>query len=167
MDKRKYENVTNLILKNPNRLKIFNIINSVSTIIVYLIYPIFLLVLILKQDERLWKVLFIPSISFILVSLFRKHFNAPRPYEVLNIQPIIHKDTKGKSFPSRHVFSAFIIAMTLYYISIPIGVFLMFIGTIIATLRVVGGVHFPKDVIAGAIVGISCAIIGWNIFFFI
>lgn len=162
MNEKTYEKITSLILGHPHGLQMFNMINKFTTTIVYFIYPVFLFKLAFNRDIRFWKVLLIPSISFILVSVFRKCTNAPRPYEVLDIVPIIKKDTKGKSFPSRHVFSVFIIAMTLYYISIPVGITLMVLGIILAIIRVLGGVHFPKDVIAGAIIGILFSILGWK-----
>ena len=162
MNEKTYEKIRNWINKIEKGESLVNSINDISTAAVYLIYTIFLLILIFNRDQRFWRVFFTPAISFILLSLFRKYFNAPRPYEILDIKPIIKKDTKGKSFPSRHVFSAFLIAMTISYISLPIGVFLMATGCIIALVRVLGGIHFPKDVVAGGVVGIICAIIGWN-----
>lgn len=165
LDEKTYEKIRSWINKFDNGVEVINIINKISTSLVYLIYPIILLILIFNGDQSFWRILFVPAISFILLSLFRKCFNAPRPYEVLDIQPIIKKDTRGKSFPSRHVFSAFVIAMTLYYISVPIGIFIMLLGLIIAIVRVLGGIHFPKDVIVGGIIGILCGIIGWNILF--
>lgn len=165
LDEKTYEKIRSWINKFDNGVEVINIINKISTSLVYLIYPIILLILIFNRDQSFWRILFVPAISFILLSLFRKCFNAPRPYEVLDIQPIIKKDTRGKSFPSRHVFSAFVIAMTLYYISVPIGIFIMLLGLIIAIVRVLGGIHFPKDVIVGGIIGILCGIMGWNILF--
>ena len=62
---------------------------------------------------RLWQELIIylaiPGISFVAVSIFRKCYNAKRPYEIYDFKPLIPKDTIGKSFPSRHVFSIFVI----------------------------------------------------------
>lgn len=162
INEKAYKRTIDLIRKYPYRIKIINIINKTSVTLIYLIYPLYLLMLGLKFDLRFWKVLLIPGISFVLLSPVRKYMNASRPYEVFDIVPIINKDTKGSSFPSRHVFSAFVIAMTLYYISMPIGILLMFLGTILAIVRVVGGVHFPRDVIVGAIIGVLCGIIGWN-----
>ena len=52
---------------------------------------------------------------FVGLSVVRKIINAPRPYEKFDMPPVLEKDTKGKSFPSRHVFSVFIIAMTIFY----------------------------------------------------
>lgn len=163
MNEQKYEKIKNYIGQYENGAKTLNILNKLTTTIVYVTYPIFLLILLINRDSRFWKVLLVPAISFILVSAFRSHINLPRPYEVLDIVPIIKKDTKGKSFPSRHVFSVFIIAMTLYYISVPTGVFLMVLGSLIAVIRVVGGVHFPRDVIFGAIIGVLCAVVGFSI----
>lgn len=141
--------------------KTINILNKLITTVVYITYPLVLAFLVITQDARFWRVLVIPAISFVLVSLIRYYINAPRPYEVSNSVPIIKKDTKGKSFPSRHVFSVFVIASTLYYISNPLGLFLMVAGIGLAIIRVVGGVHFPRDVIIGAIIGILAGVLGF------
>ena len=139
------------------------LIFAVQRILPFQTYIIFLLVLLFNRDSRFLRVLIAPGISFVLLSVFRGYNNAPRPYQEFDIEPIIVKGTQGKSFPSRHVFSAFLISMTLYYISVPIGISLMLIGSAIATIRVIGGVHFPRDVIAGALMGILFGIIGWNL----
>lgn len=165
MNKQTYEKITKAIRSHPNGVSSLKILNKITTSSVYIIYPISLLVLLINGDKRFWKALFIPGVSFVLLSIFRNYYNAPRPYEVLDIVPIIDKETKGKSFPSRHVFSVFVIAMTLYYILKPLGIALMLIGIIVGIVRVLGGVHFPRDVIAGAIIGIACSIIGWLVKF--
>ena len=163
MNEQRYKKIKSWISKYKYGVQTLNILNKLTTTLVYLTYPVFLLILLINKDLRFWKVLLVPGISFVLVSVFRSRINLPRPYEVLDIVPIIEKDTKGKSFPSRHVFSVFIIAMTLYYISIPVGVALMIIGVMVAVIRVLGGVHFPRDVISGSVIGILCGIIGFNI----
>lgn len=163
INEKTYKNNLALIRKHPYGIKILNTINLVSPALIYIIYPLYLLILGFKGDSRFWKLLLIPGISFVLLSVVRKWINAPRPYEVFDIIPIINKDTKGSSFPSRHVFSAFIIAMTLYYISMPMGIFLMFLGTLLGIIRVLAGVHFPRDVIVGGIMGILIGILAWNI----
>lgn len=141
--------------------KIINFSNRLITYLVYATYPLVLILLMYSDDSRFWRVLLVPSISFIFVSIFRNYLDFPRPYEVTGEIPIIHKETRGKSFPSRHVFSAFVIATTLYFISKPLGIFLMLAGSLLAILRVIGGVHFTKDVVAGAIIGIVSGILGF------
>lgn len=165
MNEELYRELGQRVRKYKHGEKIIIITNKVTTSFVYAVYPIILLIMIINNDSRFWKVLIGPGISFVLLSVFRNCFNAKRPYELYNIEPIINKDSEGKSFPSRHVFSVFIIAMTLSYISIPLGTVLFTIGSIIAIIRVLGGVHFPKDVIVGAITGVLLGIIFWNINF--
>ena len=75
---------------------------------------------------------------------------------MFEIAPLISKETKGKSFPSRHVFSAFMIGMTFLFVIKPFGILILAAGTVMAYIRVVGGVHFPKDTAAGALLGVLC-----------
>ena len=145
---------------HPRLVKILNMLNKILTGSVYLAYPALLAFLALNHDLRFFRVLITAGVSFVLVSLFRNFFNAPRPYESLDIVPLISKDTKGKSFPSRHVFSIFVIAMCFCYISLPIGIILLIAGVFLAVIRVLSGVHFPSDVIAGALIGILAGVIG-------
>lgn len=107
----------------------------------------------------------VPAVSFVAVSLLRRIINAPRPYEVFDAQPVIAKDTLGKSFPSRHTFSIFLIGMT-FCTCCPLswsGPAILILGCALATIRVLAGVHFPRDVIAGAVAGILCGYVGFCI----
>lgn len=146
--------------RTPLRRKALVWINRALTVAAYAVYIGMCLLWAWRRDVRLLPTLLIPGIPFALVSLFRKRFNAPRPYEALDIDPLIAKDTHGKSFPSRHVFSMFVIAMTGGLLSPVVPAILLPAGAIMAWIRVVGGVHFPRDVIAGAIVGLLSGAIG-------
>ncbi len=126
---------------------------------VFLSYPMLCLCLWRQRDvEKLFWCMLLPAVSFLALSVFRRCFCAPRPYEVLDIRPLIPKGTKGKSFPSRHIFSVFIIGMTFWYAWRPMGVCIGALGFLLAYIRVVGGVHFPKDVAAGALFGMVCGL---------
>ena len=111
------------------------------------------------KSNRLAVSILVPFISFILVTIFRNIKNAKRPYEVYGFKPLLNKDSLGKSFPSRHTFSAFVIATSILSINLPIGATLLLLGVIIAISRVVLGLHFIKDVVFGAIIGIVCGIV--------
>nr|WP_293922068.1 phosphatase PAP2 family protein [Streptococcus sp.] len=105
-----------------------------------------------------WFVLFTTVLimggGFFLLSLGRRLYNRPRPYQTWDIQPLIKKDSLGKSFPSRHVFSATVIAMLALMINPCLGGTMLFLAAILAILRVLGGVHYPSDVLAGYVIGI-------------
>ena len=92
-------------------------------------------------------------------SVLRGTFRCPENHQ----SPVLEKDTKGKSFPSRHVFSVFIIAMTIFYEHSGAGVLLGIIGLLLGIVRVLVGVHEPKDIIVGALAGIVCGIVGYYV----
>lgn len=135
--------------------------DKVLTKLAYIVYPVFAVMLFIKKDPDAVRAVIVPAVSFILLSVFRWALNAPRPYEIFGADPVIKKDTKGKSFPSRHVFSMFVIAVTVLYFSPVPGIILVAAGVLMAAARVAGGVHFPADVIAGAVAGAGCGFIGF------
>ena len=133
--------------------------DRILTKISYIIYPLFLLYLMVNKKPELGKAILVPAVSFVVLSIFRYLYDAPRPYEVFDTPSLIRKDTRGKSFPSRHVFSAFVIAVTVFYTCHPLGIFLGICSLLLAVSRVLGGVHFTKDVLAGAVSGILCGML--------
>lgn len=133
------------------------------TAIVYIYYPSALLWLIFKKNALWLPFLAVPALGFAAVSLLRAKLNFKRPYEELPVTPLYKKETKGKSFPSRHVFSAFVIAAASLRINPVLGAVLLALGTILAVCRVLSGVHYPKDVIFGAILG---TVIGSTVWIF-
>lgn len=147
--------------RGETREKILNGVNKLLTGFCYAVYPIALIFLAVSRDSRFWRAFLVPAISFVLLSVVRDKLNAKRPYEVLEIRPIIHKKTKGHSMPSRHVFSMFVIAMTFLWVMPWMGVVLLCFGAILAAVRVVGGVHFPRDVLVGALAGLLSGLIGF------
>ena len=146
--------------RSPGAAQTLTRANRISTMTFYVLYPVLLIALAVQWNPLFIPCLFTPAITFVGLSSFRKRINAPRPYEVLDIDPIIKKDTRGKSFPSRHVFSAFVITMCWMAYNPALGGMLLALGVIVCLIRVVGGVHFPKDVIGGALMGSACGIVG-------
>ena len=103
----------------------------------------------------------VPAVGFVLLTLVRKWINQPRPYEAWELVPLLDKDRSGNSMPSRHVFSATIISMACLHANLPVGLILLVLSAILGLARVLGGVHYPKDVL----VGYACGLI-WGILFF-
>ena len=150
---------------HPEMAKGIHIANKICTGIMYLSYPLFVLYLFWMKDMGVIRAILVPGISFVVLSVFRKLINRPRPYEVFGVPSVIKKDTKGQSFPSRHVFSATIIAMT-FLLASPwmwLGVVFLVVSVLLAVVRVVSGVHFVSDVLAGIAVGTLAAILGYII----
>ena len=111
------------------------------------------------------KFAFAAALPYVLVSFLRRIINAPRPYELYDFYEVAPKAKKGRSFPSRHVFSAFVIAVFAYAISPWLSAALLILGTMLSAVRVLLGIHFIRDVAAGALIGIISAILGLVILF--
>jgi membrane-associated phospholipid phosphatase len=129
-------------------------------------YLLLLAWLLWRRDARLFQTIAVPLDGFIAVSVLRRLINRPRPYEKFKTTPVIPKDTKGKSFPSRHVFSAAIIALSFFFVPQVwgVGVFLLICAFLLALLRVLSGVHYPSDVLAGFVAAGVCAGVAWCLF---
>lgn len=116
------------------------------------------------------RALLVPALSFVIISALRTSMNKPRPYEEFDIDPLIKKDTVGKSFPSRHLFSAVIISCTFCWLAAigvvaPMWCVLMFVACmIVAFCRLVGGVHFPRDIVGAVAFALAFALIGFVLF---
>lgn len=154
-----YRHITEPLRRRPRTLRALLYLNQGLTYLGYCLYPLLLVLVALSRREDLWRFVLVPGASFVLLTLVRARIDAPRPYEVLAIDPLIHKSTRGRSFPSRHVFSIFVIAMSwVAYLPI-VGVVLLALGVLMAIVRVVGGVHWPRDVIVGALCGIAAGVL--------
>ena len=167
MTKEKFMKYTGPFRGNEKWTRGLHILNRILTAMGYVSYPFLLIYLIWTKDVRFFQALLVPGISFMAVTLFRAKLNAPRPYEVYEEAPLIPKETRGHSFPSRHVFSIFIIAMTFLLLS-PwtwFGIVLLAAGVFLAVVRVLTGVHFPRDVIAGALFAVVVALVFYSIDF--
>ena len=132
-------------------------VSKFATYFMYLFYPAFLVFLLVWDKKLPIKETLVPLIGFLALSLFRRLLNAPRPYENFDIEPINKKLTKGVSFPSRHTFSAFVIAFCAFSRFPIIGSALLILSAALGACRILSGVHFIKDVIAGTLFAIVCA----------
>lgn len=158
-----YIRISDYIRNTKYGEKIIYYINEIATKIVYVAFMMLIILDIGYKNEELVRVILVTGISFVLVSVARKKINSKRPYTIYNFEPIIKKDKKGESMPSRHVFSAFIIGMAYLYMKPELCLIIFISGIVIAAVRVIGGVHFLKDVIVGAILGILCGVVGFYI----
>ncbi|SEW40364.1 phosphatase PAP2 family protein [[Clostridium] fimetarium] len=152
MNEINYAKIRLWLLAENRRIKSFMFLYKTLPLIVFISYIILCGWLFINGDTRIFKVILIPLVIFVLVSIIRKIIDSPRPYVVLNIEPLVKKDKVGESFPSRHVLSVCIIAVACFYINPWLGVFMSVIASLIAIIRVLAGVHFIKDVIVGAFI---------------
>ena len=160
MNAEQYEKLSAPFKKCPLLKKTLIWYNHLTTWGIAVAYFITLILLAVNLDVRFWQAFGSPAVGFILITVIRKVWNRPRPYEALEIEPILDKKNKGASCPSRHAFSAFAIATVVFYLCPVVGVIVAVFAALLSFARVVTGVHFPLDVILGAIAGIVLTALG-------
>ena len=145
-------------------LSLLRTFNRFMTVVMPIVYLTLLATIYFREGfgKQVLIYVFIPASGFVILSLLRKKINAPRPYEEWDINPLLDRDSPGQSMPSRHVFSATIISMACLHASLSLGVILLVLSAFLGVVRVLGGVHYPKDVVVAYI----CALV-WGVIFFL
>ena len=159
-----YDHVAANIKNKPFLLSLLRTFNRFMTVVMPMIYLTLLATTYLQQEfgKQVLMYVFVPATGFVILSFLRKKINSPRPYEVWEIVPLLDRDSSGQSMPSRHVFSATIISMACLHASLSVGVILLVLSAFLGLVRVLGGVHYPKDVVVGYICGLV-----WGVLFFL
>ena len=159
-----YDHIAGKIENRPIFLRLLRTFNRFMTVVMPMIYLTLLATTYLQQGlgKQVLIYVFIPASGFVILSFLRKKINAPRPYEEWDIKPLLDRDSPGQSMPSRHVFSATIISMACLHASLTMGMICLILSAFLGLVRVLGGVHFPKDVVVGYI----CALV-WGVIFFL
>ena len=103
----------------------------------------------------LFALLLPPAAAVIVVTLLRMAIPRKRPYEEGGdgITPLVQKEGRSHSFPSRHTAAAFVIGITLCSVSLWLGIPALIFGTVLAYVRFLCGFHYPTDLIGGALIG--------------
>ena len=159
-----YGHIAGNIKNNQFHLMLLRSFNRFMTVVMPIVYLTLLTTIYFREGfgKQVLMYVFIPASGFVILSFLRKKINAPRPYEVWEIIPLLDRDSPGQSMPSRHVFSATIISMACLHASLTMGMICLTLSALLGLVRVLGGVHFPKDVLVGYI----CALV-WGVIFFL
>ena len=159
-----YDHIAGKIENKSFLRSLLRAFNRFMTVVMPIVYIALLATTYFQEGlgKQIWIYVFVPASGFVILSLLRKKINAPRPYEVWKIVPLLDRDSPGQSMPSRHVFSATIISMACLHASLTMGMICLTLSALLGLVRVLGGMHYPKDVVVGYI----CALV-WGVIFFL
>ena len=107
-----------------------------------------------------------PICCLIVVGALRLVFPRRRPYNPkgANVTPFLEKKMDEKSFPSRHLASAFIIATLVCALCPILGVVAYLGGLFLGYIRFALGLHYPTDLLGGGVIGVLCGLCAFFIF---
>lgn len=164
MNRNKYEKITCFFKNNKAANTALKIIYKYLPLLIFILYPIGIVWVFFKQSEIFFQFVLVPLGVFLMVTALRKLINEQRPYERYRIEPVFAKNTKGKSMPSRHTASAFIISMAMLRVNLYLGIGFLVVSFVIMISRVLAGVHYVRDVLVGMTISI---VIGYVFLFLI
>lgn len=164
MNRNKYEKITSFFKNNKAANTALKIIYKYLPLLIFILYPIGIVWVFFKQNEIFFQFVLVPLGVFLMVTALRKLINEQRPYEKYGIEPVFAKNTKGKSMPSRHTASAFIISIAMLRINPYLGIGFLVVSFVIMFSRVLAGVHYIRDVFVGMTISI---VIGYVFLFLI
>lgn len=148
--------------------RLLQLLVGVMTSFVFCTFGMILFYLVASRQLRAaYEVVLVCAVGFAGCTVLRRFVNAKRPYEVYELAPTLNRDKKGDSFPSRHVFSITMIAIAAARVSHTLSALLVLMTIFLAVARVIGGVHFIKDVVFGAFLAVLWSWIGYWILYLI
>ena len=100
------------------------------------------------------------AVGFLLGNVFLKNLvMRPRPFVTHTDLTALLVPEDPWSFPSGHTLSSFAAASALYFFHHKTGFLAFLLAAAIAFSRLYASVHYPTDVLTGAVIGVLCGII--------
>lgn len=100
-------------------------------------------------------------IAWFLASLYKYNFVNPRPFEVLDISPLV-STSLGEAWPSGHAIFFSALAVALWFQKKSLGLIFAIGALLIGLARIAAGVHWPFDILAGWLFG---GLVGFGLIF--
>lgn len=103
------------------------------------------------------------TILMLSVQIMKTLIHRKRPFSNFTNIRIVGSRAIGQSFPSGHTSQAFFLATLLWTFfgrNLWIGVILYLIASLVGITRIYVGMHYPRDVLGGAALGIAMGLLG-------
>ena len=130
----------------------------------YFLIVIFLLLLFFSGYGKPEKLrLFLVTVISITVArlgvteLIRFFYHRPRPFITIQVRQLLSEN--DSSFPSGHSAFFFAMATAIYLYNKKWGIGFFLAAILMNVSRIIAGVHYPSDIIGGAIIGMAVAYI--------
>lgn len=128
----------------------------------YVLIAILILVFLLKPARLSRFMVLLAFVSAgvargVVTNLIRFFYHHPRPFDVLAVKQLIPES--GFSFPSGHAAFYFALSVGIYLYNKKLGAAFFAVSALMGVARIFVGVHWPADILGGALVGVVTALL--------
>jgi undecaprenyl-diphosphatase len=116
-----------------------------------------------RRVAKIVHVFFATGVTYLIVSLIKHIVAHPRPFQYITDMKSLFVDGGFDSFPSGHASAFMALGVALWYHHRTAGVFLIISAILIGIARIIGGVHFPIDILVGWLIGLGIALVANHI----
>lgn len=99
------------------------------------------------------------ALSSLCVFIINAYYSRPRPYLALPDVTLLFYRPTDPSFPANSAAAVFGISAVIWSVNRPIGTAMFAASALYGFARVFAGVHYPTDIIAGALIGVVVALL--------
>lgn len=112
----------------------------------------------IKREQVLHAILAV-AIAWGIAQVLKGLFPTVRPFELNDLTPLTLLPSSDGAFPSGHSAAAFALATTIWLHDKKVGWAFVTGALIVGVARVWGNVHYPIDILAGAVLGVAAAFV--------
>lgn len=109
------------------------------------------------RKEQVLHAIMSTVLAWVITQMIKGLFPTLRPFEMNGNPPLTITIPGDGAFPSAHTAAAFALATTMWLHNKKEGMIFVVVALAIGLGRVLGNVHFPLDIIGGAVLGVIVA----------
>lgn len=120
---------------------------------------LFLLLIDKKKKQLIVKAIMAGMLAWLITQIVKDLLPAIRPFIINYNPPLTLTLPFGASFPSSHAAFAFALATSVWLKNKTLGISYLIVALLVSWGRIISNVHFPVDILGGAIVGAFVSIV--------
>ncbi|MDP3917799.1 MAG: phosphatase PAP2 family protein [Candidatus Woesebacteria bacterium] len=106
------------------------------------------------KKETVIHAIFSCFLAWVVTEAIKAFFPTLRPFQVQDLVPLTLTIPGDGAFPSTHTAIAFALSITIFKHDKKIGVLYLVMAGLVGIARIIAHVHYPIDIMAGAVIGV-------------
>jgi undecaprenyl-diphosphatase len=99
------------------------------------------------------------AVSMVILFVLNGAFFRPRPFTTYPSVHLLFYHNTDSAFPSNAATLAFVLAFAVFFYNRKVGAIMLGLATFVGLARVMVGIHYPLDIVGGAMLGLGSALL--------